>query len=133
MAAEPRTLILQARAGELPDLLSLLYRCWGDRPLALWPASSGVSVDAWRGSLCEALEAGETLAAAQEWVLIAGGALQGRELPWDEDRLRDQIRARLGHGLGAGLISRELAAQSGWPRREIYRLALQEDERIRRR
>jgi len=133
MAAEARTLVLLVGAGELPDLLSLLHSAWGDRPLALWPASPDVPQEAWRGSLGEALQAGEALATGRAWVIIAGGASQERGLPWDEDRVRAEIQACLGRGLGVGQISRELAAPSGWARRDVYRLALEEDELIRRR
>ena len=131
LADEARTLVLLARSGELPDLLSLLRDAWGDRPLALWPASPGASqAGPWRGSLGEALEAGEGLAAGADWVLVAGGAPQESGLAWDEDRLRGEIRARLGRGMGANQIGRELAVPSGWARRDVYRLSVEEHERM---
>jgi 16S rRNA (cytidine1402-2'-O)-methyltransferase len=126
MSAEERTLVLLAGAGELDDLLRLVHRSWGDRSLALWPASATAAQDAWRGSLTEALGAGEVLAPGQEWVLVVAGASQERGLPWDEDRLVAEIRARLARGMGVGQISRELAGASGWPRRRVYRLAVRE-------
>jgi 16S rRNA (cytidine1402-2'-O)-methyltransferase len=128
LASEGRTLVLLAGAGELPGLLSLLHRAWGDRPLVLWPLSASAGQEAWRGSLEEGRRVGEALDAGQEWILVAGGAAQASELPWDEDRLRVEIRAHLGQGLGVGQISRELAAPSGWPRREVYRLAVEESQ-----
>jgi 16S rRNA (cytidine1402-2'-O)-methyltransferase len=130
MAGEARTLALLAGPGELPDLLAALHSSWGDRSLVLWPASSEPPEDAWRGSLGEALQAGAALAAGRDWVLIAGGAAEERGRPWDEDRLRREIRACLGRGLGVGEISRELAAPSGWARRDVYRLSLQEHEQM---
>ncbi len=132
MAGEAKTLVLLAEPGELPDLLAALGSAWGDRALALWPASVGAAAEAWRGRLGEAPQAGGLLDASRDWVLVVGGAAEGRDEPWDEDRLRDEIRACRERGLGVGQISRQLAGPSGWARREVYRLALQEDVPERR-
>jgi len=129
MADEARTLVLLVAAGELPDLVALLLGAWGDRPIALWPAPPGAAQDAWRGTLDQAPAAGQSLA-GQDWVLVAGGAPQERGRPWDEDRLRGEIRACLEQGMGVGQASRELAAPSGWKRREVYRLSVEEHERM---
>lgn len=131
MAAETRTLVLLAGVSEMPALLSTLHSAWCDRPLVLWPASGAAPENAWRGSLGEALEAGDALAPGRDWVLVVGGAVEEGGLPWDEDRLRGEIRNSLRRGLGVGQVSRELAAPSGWARRDVYRLALEEDELIR--
>jgi len=129
LADEVRTLVLLVAPGELLDLVALLLGAWGDRPIALWPASPGAAEGAWRGNLDQVLAAGQSLA-GQEWVLVAGGAPQERGRPWDEDRLRGEIRACLEQGMGVGQASRELAAPSGWARREVYRLSVEEHERM---
>jgi len=129
MADEARTLVLLVAPGELPELVALLLGAWGDRPIALWPASPGVAEGAWRGTLDQALAAGPSLA-GQAWVLVAGGAPRERGRPWDEDRLRGEIRACLERGMGVGQASRELAAASGWTRRDVYRLSVEEHERL---
>jgi 16S rRNA (cytidine1402-2'-O)-methyltransferase len=126
LASEARTLVLLAAAGELPGLLSLLHSAWGDRPLVLWPSPGTAGQDIWRGSLEEGTGAAEALEAGQEWVVVAGGASEEGGLPWDEERLRAEIRAFLGRGMGLGQLSRELAGPSGWPRRDVYRLAVEE-------
>jgi hypothetical protein len=50
---------------------------------------------------------------------------------WDEERLRGEVQAQLDKGLGAKEVSQQLAAESGWPRRDVYRLAV-EASRFRR-
>ena len=54
------------------------------------------------------------------------GTLGARERAtrWDEGQLRAEILALRQQGQGASQIGRQLAARSGWPRREIYRLAV---------
>jgi 16S rRNA (cytidine1402-2'-O)-methyltransferase len=65
-------------------------------------------------------------------VLIVGGAREPASSPsstrgrWDESRLRTEIWACREQGLGAREIVRLLTGESGWPRREIYRLAVEE-------
>ena len=57
------------------------------------------------------------------YALVVGGANQ-EPAPWDEGRLRAEIDACLAQSLGAKETSRRLAAPSGWPRREVYRLVV---------
>jgi hypothetical protein len=52
--------------------------------------------------------------------VIAGAAVQ-QEI-WSEDLLRAALKESLAQGLPASQIASQLAARSGWPRREIYRL-----------
>ncbi len=56
-------------------------------------------------------------------VLVIGGAREQMTY-WDETRLRAEIGASLAQGLGVRETSRHLAGESGWPRREVYRLAV---------
>ena len=57
-------------------------------------------------------------------VLVVGGSQAGT-VRWQEDQLEAEIQARLKQGLGTKGLSRQLALESGWPRREIYRLAVE--------
>ena len=57
-------------------------------------------------------------------VLVIGGAPAGI-VRWDEEQLRSRIQNLQAAGLGAKAISQQLAGDSGWPRREIYGLAVQ--------
>jgi hypothetical protein len=56
-------------------------------------------------------------------VLVIGGA-QEQAARWEEARLLAEVRALRKQGLRASQIGRQLAAESGWPRRVIYRLAV---------
>jgi 16S rRNA C1402 (ribose-2'-O) methylase RsmI len=78
----------------------------------------------WRGTLGQACEPGGTQPLSEPCVLVVGGARE-QVTRWGGGRLRTEVQARLDQGLSAKEIGRELAAESGWPRREIYRLAVE--------
>lgn len=134
LAGERRTLLSLAAGDQLPAILNEMSEILGSRPLVVTPLSrvgdapshaSGSRQGTWRGALAAAiLEPPAAWQGAGPWALAVGGH---REQPplWEEDRLRAEIGARLQQGWGAKHISQALSARgaSGWPRREIYRLA----------
>jgi 16S rRNA (cytidine1402-2'-O)-methyltransferase len=58
-----------------------------------------------------------------EFTLVIRGALD--DLAWELDEVRSALAARLGSGMSPTQAARIVAAQAGWPRREVYRLALE--------
>ena len=137
VAAEKRTLVLATSGGE-PGLWESLYGELGARPAALYVGAGPSSGVAWRGVLGpEGALLPDSLEAP--CALVIGGAT---ELPaqWPEDRLGAEIQSCLGQGMSPSQAAKHLAAPSGWPRREIYRRAVQagsprqeesDDDRIR--
>jgi 16S rRNA (cytidine1402-2'-O)-methyltransferase len=124
VGGERCTLILRDSPQRLPDTLAELRVSLGGRPLAVVEASGEPGRPIWRGTLGEADGLLLGRLAGGPVALIVGGARE-ETAPWDEGRLADEIRDGLGRGLRASEISRQLAAESGWPRREIYRRAVQ--------
>jgi 16S rRNA (cytidine1402-2'-O)-methyltransferase len=123
-ASERRTLVVRESphllAGTLVDLCAAL----GDRSLVVVTASEqGIEV-IWRGTLGTASEHLVDPPTHRPLVLVIGGARE-RPIPWDEDRLQAEIGALLDQGLGVKEISQQLTGESGWPRREIYRRAVE--------
>jgi 16S rRNA (cytidine1402-2'-O)-methyltransferase len=123
VAGERRTLVALESPDALPELLADLYGVLGDRPLVVVTASGEATGVAWRGTLGDA--PGEALVepGLELCVLVIGGAREPVER-WDEERLRAEVRRCLDQGLSAREIGRALAAESGWSRRAIYRLAV---------
>ncbi len=122
VAGERRTLLVLEAPPRLSGTLMELYDAWGARPAAVAVASEqGIAV-VWRGRLDEA--PGQVVAQPgwQGCAVVIGGRQQPMRR-WEEARLRAEVQACLAQGLSAGQISRQLSAESGWPRREIYRLA----------
>jgi 16S rRNA C1402 (ribose-2'-O) methylase RsmI len=62
-----------------------------------------------------------------EFVLVIGGHPQTEHVRWTERRLQAAVRKRLASGSVPTAVAAELAAQSGWARREIYRIAASRD------
>ena len=130
VAAERRTLVVMVWPGSLPSTLAELHEICGDRPLMVLCTSGEEGPVTWR----------DTTGDAASWalvpppqdlsmlpgpcVLVVGGSQAGT-VRWQEDQLEAEIQARLKQGLGTKELSRQLALESGWPRREIYRLAVE--------
>lgn len=120
VAGQPRTVVCWTPARRLPDVLADWSETVGERPMALMAEQGTI----WRGRIGEALQVTESLPAGDRYVLVLGGA-QDEAAAWSEERLRAEIRSRLDRGLATREISRQLAAESGWPRRDVYRLAVE--------
>jgi 16S rRNA (cytidine1402-2'-O)-methyltransferase len=121
---EPGTILAQVSRALLPAALSDLHSTLGDRPMVLVaPSATGAQV-IWRGRLGQDAAVSGPVAVSGVLVLVIGGAPVGAGR-WDEGRLKSRIQDRLVEGMGAKEISRQLAGASGWPRREIYRLAVE--------
>jgi 16S rRNA (cytidine1402-2'-O)-methyltransferase len=121
VATEPRTLVVTTAPGDLDQTLADLHTAWGERPLVVTTATDRGLETLWRGTLEQAPAA---LAAGRPCVLVTGGATEPAPA-WAVERVRASLAAYLEQGLGAKKTSRRLAAESGWPRREIYRLAVE--------
>jgi 16S rRNA (cytidine1402-2'-O)-methyltransferase len=122
LVSEPRTLLVVGSADRLvTDLASLTTL--GERPCAIVTASETGTEVAWRGTLGQALQQSAEDPMPGPYVLVIGGA-SAQTTCWGEERLLVEIQALLAHGLVAKEIGRQLANESGWPRREIYRLAV---------
>lgn len=124
IVSEHRTLVLLESPARLPDTLADLHDVLGDRPLVIVTASVQGTKAIWRGTLGTMPE--DSLGAIPEsWLALVVGGTRAQPIPWDEDRLRDEVRVRLNQSIGTKEISRQLATASGWPRREIYRLVVE--------
>jgi len=123
LSGERRTLIVLALPEHLSAILSDLRDALGVRPLVA-VALNQRPERAWRGSVDEAMEHMPLEPSKSPYLLLVGG-LQQEAAPWSEERLRAEIRARLERNLGTSEVSRQLASESGWPRRRIYRLTVE--------
>lgn len=119
VAHERRTLLATART--LP--LTTLAQTLGQRPLALATVSDkGIEIGRW-STLGSAIASLHDRPREGPYVLVIGG-LPRKAVRWEAERLRAQIQARLAERLTAREIGRMLSGESGWPRRDIYRMAV---------
>jgi len=123
-AAERRTLVALEEADRLAGALARLHTALGDRPLVLDGEFAGWPQGAWRGTLGSALDYLAACPPQGPCVLVIGAG-EGQPARWDADRLQAEIQARLARGQSASEIGRQVAAESGWPKREVYREVLE--------
>ncbi len=124
VADERRTLVVVEARDHISAALTDLHRVLGDRPLVVAAASEEGTEVLWRGSLGKVPGLLAARAEPGPYALVIGGA-SGKRIRWGEDRLRAEVETRLAQGLGAKEIGQQLAVESGWLRREIYRLAVE--------
>ena len=124
VSAEQRTVLALASRALLPAVLAGLHSTLGDRPLVLVVASAMGAQVVWRGRSQEAAGGLAEAILPGTHVLVIGGA-PAETVRWDEDRLRSEIHGLQAAGLGVKEISRQLAGDSGWSRREVYRISVE--------
>jgi 16S rRNA (cytidine1402-2'-O)-methyltransferase len=92
---------------------------FGNRSICAARELTKAHEEIWRGSIAEALDhfGAEILG---EFVLVVAGAPQ--EQRWDEARVRAALQAALAAGESATFAAKEIAALSGWNKREVYAL-----------
>jgi len=76
--------------------------------------------EVWRGTVSGARAHFAAQEPRGEFTLVIGGA-SGEE-HWDEGQVRAALEERLRAGMSPARAAREVAALSGWPRREVYSL-----------
>ena len=102
--------------GALADLEAVL----GDRPIAVCRELTKMFEEVWRGTISGARAHFAAQEPRGEFTLVIGGALE--EERWDEQQVRAALEERLKAGMPPARAAREVAALSGWPRREVYSL-----------
>jgi 16S rRNA (cytidine1402-2'-O)-methyltransferase len=106
----------------LPALADLQARL-GDRKVAVARELTKLYEEIFRGQLSAASTYFTANPPRGEFVLVVEGYQpQAESKIWSEDRLHTVIQERLAAGQPASQIAGQLAQESGWPRRTIYRL-----------
>jgi 16S rRNA (cytidine1402-2'-O)-methyltransferase len=124
----PFTLILLEAPHRLAATLSNLVDILGDREMAVARELTKMHEEVWRGKVREAIQ--HFHSPRGEFVLIVHGKAAGTKPRWSEDKVKREIRKRSAAGQVPTALAAEVSDESGWDRREIYRLAsLQKKER----
>lgn len=119
---ESRTLVAFEAPHRLLKALNDIAAILGDRPLAVARELTKMHEEVWRGTVGEAIAWFTEHPPRGEFTLVIGGATEAE--PWDEERVRVEIERLLAEGVSRREAIELVTAASGWPRREVYRLAL---------
>ena len=102
----------------LEDLLATL----GDRRVCVAREMTKMFEEYWRGTVSGALEYFKSQPARGEFTLVVEGKDKEERTVWTEEELRRAIESESRNDKSAKEISAELAEQSGWNKKDIYRL-----------
>ncbi len=125
LAGERRTLILFEVPHRLQSALEDMISVFGaERPAAVCRELTKVHEEVLRGSLQTIWEHFTGVEPRGEFTLVIGGAPKGER--WATDKVRAATVRRLAGGSSPSQVAREIALESGWPRREVYQLIMEE-------
>lgn len=117
----PYTLVLLEAPHRLVSSLQDMLATLGARQVVVGREITKLYEEFFRGNLGEAVEYFTNHPPRGEITLVVAGKLTARKR-WEETYLWEAIKARLSQGESPSQIAGILAAQSGWARREVYRL-----------
>lgn len=124
VAVQPVTLIFFEAPHRLTATLSDMIDLLGtERDLVICRELTKLHEEIWRGTLTEAYQIWTQLPARGEFTLVVAGATPA------DTWLKAQVEAALTELIAAGLTTKDAVRQvtslSGWPKNEVYSLALQ--------
>jgi 16S rRNA (cytidine1402-2'-O)-methyltransferase len=122
----PYTLIFLETPHRLIDSLEDLAATLGERPVAIARELTKLHEEIWRGMLSQAQVRFKE--PRGEFVLVVSGQRSDVSKEWSEEKLLARIKKEIASGKSSKDISSELAEQSGWKKRDVYRLITNEDK-----
>lgn len=125
VAALTYTLIFLETPHRLLEALEDLQAELGDRPMAAARELTKLHEEVIRGTISQVREHFIQQEPRGEFTLVVGGAVEEQAEPWDEDQMITALRAGLAARQPQSQLAAEIAAKSGWQRREVYRKILE--------
>jgi 16S rRNA (cytidine1402-2'-O)-methyltransferase len=119
------TLVLYEAPHRLMDTLDDILAVMGDRQLSIGRELTKLHEEIWRGSASQALDYFGQSRIRGEITLVIAGAASNQNL-WSESQVRAALAAEIGKGLSRKDMVTLVAKQSGWRKREVYQLSLNE-------
>jgi 16S rRNA (cytidine1402-2'-O)-methyltransferase len=120
LAREPRTLIALETPHRLMESLEDIQAVLGDRPLAVARELTKLHEEFVRGSAGEACRHFHAHPPLGEITLVIGGAVELTR--WTEEEVRSALRREAKRNRPAAELAEEIAALSGWNKRDVYKL-----------
>lgn len=125
LAGERHTLVAFEAPHRLLASLADLKDVLGDRRIALARELTKLHEEVWRGSVSQALTHFEDNPPRGEFTLVIEGAGEER-VTWNEERVVEALAELVAKGVEKKEAIKAVSELAGWPRREVYKLALKE-------
>jgi 16S rRNA (cytidine1402-2'-O)-methyltransferase len=117
----PYTLLLLESPHRLPDALEDLQTCLGDRQISVARELTKRNEQIWRGSISAARLYFQENEPRGEFTLVVAGKAKGEKQKWATKKVLLAIRNGLKMGSGPSVLAKQVALESGWERKEIYK------------
>jgi 16S rRNA (cytidine1402-2'-O)-methyltransferase len=117
----PYTLVFLETPHRLTSSLEDLLAILGNRQAAIARELTKLHEEVFRGSLEQAQRYFSQHAPRGEFTLVIAGSQQAEEV-WEQSAVAEAIKSGMGSGLSPSKLAGQIAAQSGWSRREIYQM-----------
>lgn len=126
VAALPATLVAYEAPHRLPDMLADALAVLGNRGVCIGRELTKLHEELWRGTLEGALAHfgdGDRRIRGEITVVLAGA--EPETAVWDAERVRQALAEALAQGLPRKEAAAQVAARSGWRKRDLYQLTLE--------
>lgn len=123
-AAESRTLICLEAPHRLIDSLNDIRRELGNRRLAVCRELTKLHEEVFRGTVAEAIaHFNQSDVRGEITIVIEGWRSEDKVETWDNARIHAALADLIALGVERKEAAKQIAAQSGWDRREVYKIA----------
>lgn len=123
VAGERRTLVCYEAPHRLVDSLDDVVAVLGDRAIVVARELTKLHEEIWRGATRDAAAHFRQVQPRGEFTVVIGGAPEPPR--WLEAQVEAALNERLAQGMPMRTAATQVAAASGWPRRDTYSLAVQ--------
>ncbi len=120
--SQPYTLVFLESPYRIVEALEDIATILGDRRICVAREMTKMFEEYWRGKARGAVEYFKSQPARGEFTLVVEGKKLEEGERWTEEQLQRAIASELKNEKSAKEISAELAEQSGWNKKDIYRL-----------
>lgn len=117
----PYTLIYLESPHRLSDTLADMLAVFGDRQVAVAAELTKLYERFFRGSLSEAVDFYQREPARGEFTIVLAGAPETAGA-WGEAQVKSALQHGLGENIPPSQLAKQVAAEAGWPRSEVYDL-----------
>lgn len=125
VATLPYTLIFLESPYRIVEALEDILSTLGDRHICVAREMTKMFEEYWRGTVRGAVEYFKSQPARGEFTLVIEGNTKRDMDKWTEEQLLKTIKKEMKNDKSAKEISVELAKQSGWSKKDVYRLVSQ--------
>ncbi|MBI5052303.1 MAG: 16S rRNA (cytidine(1402)-2'-O)-methyltransferase [Chloroflexi bacterium] len=120
---DTRTLICFETPHRLIESLEDMQKVFGDRQIAVCREMTKLYEEIFRGLISAAITHFNKGGVRGEITLVIAGRSPEAQETWSEDRVRSALQQLINDGTERKEAAKDVAAQSGWERRVVYKIA----------